>query len=44
MKTQSKAMAQREQERHYGISLMQMLTPFFLLGAAFLVAVILTVR
>jgi hypothetical protein len=36
--------AQREPERHYGLTLVQTLIPFLIPAAVFLVAVILTVR
>ena len=45
MKTRSTVVVpKREQEGHYGLTLLQMLKPFMFLGAAFLVAVIVTVH
>jgi hypothetical protein len=44
MNTGSERVAQREPERQYGLTLMQILTPFLILGSVLLVGVILTVH
>ena len=42
--TRSMAMAQREPERQYGLSIMQVATPFLILGATILLALAVTAR
>ncbi len=42
MNTQSKIVAQREQERHYGLTLMQILTPYLILATVLLAGIVLT--